>query len=201
LLIGCRAEPLSVNADGGGPNSQPDLLRTDLAPQTCGGFAGFGCPANQFCEMPAGQCFNDSLGTCTPIPQNCNDISDPVCGCDQITYPNDCERQRAGVPLSFHGECEVPFDFGLVDLTQVPDLAHRVDLGGSDLASPCGGGCGSSQYCYVGCCGTPGCTPPAPICIAQQPNCSGCSCLANSGGCTCSEDAAGNVTYQCFFCP
>jgi hypothetical protein len=199
LLVGCRTEPLSVNSDGGGPNPQPDLRKTE--PQNCGGFAGLACPPNQFCEFPAGQCFNDSLGTCTPIPQNCTDIFDPVCGCDNVTYPNDCERQRAGVPLDYQGGCEVFVDLAIVDLTRVPDLTRPVDLGATDLADPCGASCGSTGYCYIGCCGTPNCTPPPPLCIAQQPGCTGCNCLASTGGCTCSEDSAGNVTYQCFFCP
>jgi hypothetical protein len=31
-----------------------------------------------------------------------------VCGCNGITYENDCERIRAGVPLRFNGTCPLP---------------------------------------------------------------------------------------------
>jgi len=32
----------------------------------------------------------------------------PICGCDNRTYPNDCERRVAGVSLQSEGECPAP---------------------------------------------------------------------------------------------
>jgi hypothetical protein len=192
LLVGCRTTPLDVGSDAD-VKSLPDLL-----PAPCGGFAGVACPTGDFCEMPAGQCFNDSLGTCTPLPTTCGTIFQPVCGCDFVTYPNDCERQFAGVPLYFSGECEGPADLAVVDLTQPPrDLAHPADLGTGFCGTQT---CGGNQYCYHGCCGTPGCTPPDPVCVDLPGGCSGCSCLTGAG-CTCSDDAAGHISYTCSLCP
>jgi Kazal-type serine protease inhibitor domain len=40
-----------------------------------------------------------------PPPEVCPTVWDPVCGCDGITYGNDCERLRAGVELAHAGAC------------------------------------------------------------------------------------------------
>lgn len=46
-------------------------------------------------------CVDDSL-----ISENdCYEIYDPVCGCDNETYPNNCYAQNAGVLSWIDGEC------------------------------------------------------------------------------------------------
>ena len=44
-------------------------------------------------------------GSCVPIPETCPRLFDPVCGCDGITYVNDCERIRAQVQKDHDGPC------------------------------------------------------------------------------------------------
>lgn len=72
----------------------------------CGGFEGIQCPNGEFCERPAGLCdAADAGGICVGAPAACPLIYDPVCGCDGLTYGNDCVRRGARVQLDHRGEC------------------------------------------------------------------------------------------------
>lgn len=73
----------------------------------CGGIAGFTCDGEGYqCEFGPGTCdLVDNLGTCVVVPDICTRILDPVCGCDGVTYTNDCERLRAGAQKDHDGPC------------------------------------------------------------------------------------------------
>jgi hypothetical protein len=74
--------------------------------QMCGGITGIPCtdPAT-YCKLPDGHCCCDFMGTCEPIAEVCVDVWEPVCGCDGITYGNDCEAAAAGMSVDYEGEC------------------------------------------------------------------------------------------------
>ena len=73
----------------------------------CGGVAGVECPEGQFCELPEGKCGAADLeGTCIVQPEMCTRDYRPVCGCDGITYGNDCDRMSTGVQKDHDGECK-----------------------------------------------------------------------------------------------
>lgn len=66
------------------------------------------CASNEFCEFAAGTCpkkNSGAQGTCVVKPEACTQIYDPVCGCNNQTYGNDCVRQQAGVSLKSTGAC------------------------------------------------------------------------------------------------
>ena len=75
--------------------------------QRCGGFPGLQCDAGLFYQKRAGTCaVIDMAGRCVRVPQVCPRYYRPVCGCDNKTYGNDCERQMAMVSKAHNGKCK-----------------------------------------------------------------------------------------------
>ena len=60
------------------------------------------CGAGQYCEK-RGRC--NGRGDCTPQPDFCIEVFDPVCGCNGRTYSNDCYAARDGVNVRHPGPC------------------------------------------------------------------------------------------------
>jgi hypothetical protein len=74
----------------------------------CGGLLGLACAEGEFCDYPPDAFCGaaDATGLCTAIPEACEDVHDPVCGCDGTTYANACEANGAGISVASDGPCE-----------------------------------------------------------------------------------------------
>lgn len=102
-------------------------------------------------------------GVCAPRPPCDEDLRDPVCGCDGVTYRNECARSEAGAALDHPGPCgascgEPPAGCCYADW-DCPDGARCLrggcDVGGRVEAGVCAvslaaGHCWSTSDCGAG---------------------------------------------------
>ena len=147
---------------------------------SCGGLLGTSCGDGEFCDFALdAQCgAADQTGTCQPVPEVCNFIFAPVCGCDDRTYGNACEANAAGVSVASEGEC-------------APDAGGGTVCGGLR-----GGGCADGEFCNFpldAICGaadaTGTCEPIPSACTREFNPVCGCddqtysnACVAHSAG-------------------
>jgi hypothetical protein len=149
----------------------------------CGGIAGMPCPTGEFCDLPAGLCGAADLdGRCVEISAACPEFYSPVCGCDGVTYANDCFRQAAQAQKAHDGPCVEP------DCTMNGDCGE-----GAFCAKPLGECAGDGQCearptacpdVYLPVCGCDGQTygnrceaAAAGVSAAHEGECGGCTSL------------------------
>jgi hypothetical protein len=122
------------------------------------------CQAGFYCELPT--CGAPS-GKCSPLPASCDNEEHDTCGCDGITYFNDCMRKQRGVGSVYYPSpcpADVAYTCG-PGQPACPQPAYCFEV-----APPGPGGClaGPQGSCWV----IPlDCPPPSPQTIRWD-NCS-----------------------------
>ena len=104
LVAGTNPNSVDTDGDGYWDPQDPNPLDPNIpvAPTT-GCTANNECGAGEYCAKYVGDC--EGEGECQPKPAVCPDIWDPVCGCDDSTYGNECEAASAGVNVAYEGVC------------------------------------------------------------------------------------------------
>lgn len=137
-----------------------EIVVADLPPGLDGGFEphrpcveASDCGPDAFCEKetcgaPAGHCQHMPVGDCPPL-------HDPVCGCDRVTYWNQCLRAQHGVSAQSGGECGDPMPCGPGQPCPTPgaSCAHILPFPSSCSSAPAQGTCWVLPL---------GCPPPQP---------------------------------------
>jgi hypothetical protein len=123
------------------------------------------CENNDDCDSES-YCDGESCGgsgTCEPKPTECPEPRDPVCGCDGLTYHNECVAESLGARIGSLGACA------------------------------CEGNeeCDATQYCEAATCGGPGECVPRPTSCAPivSPVC-GCDGVTYDNACLAMEAGA-----------
>lgn len=96
------------------------------------------CVDGMFCEKPT---CGAATGLCESRPTVCAAQESPVCGCDGISYFNDCLRRASGITASTPGEC-----------------GRRAQVCGGPVAEACPG----QAYCSRIDASSPTCQPVGP---------------------------------------
>ena len=89
---------------------------------------------------------NDLGGACETRPVVCEEEPGPVCGCDGVTYWNDCLRRAAGVSAMRKGECSMEMAL-ICKMDPGGPAPGPPDPSGPPLPSPSGGSCPPGLYC------------------------------------------------------
>ena len=101
-LAGCVTDEIVVaTLEGGLPEVGPPESRP---PQEHPCNKNSDCFSNEWCDKP--RC-DDDRGHCAFRPLFCGTERIPTCGCDGVSYWNDCIRKQSGVGSSTPRECEM----------------------------------------------------------------------------------------------
>jgi hypothetical protein len=103
-LLGCTPEDVVVGtlAADAAPDDAP--MQDEPPPGNGSCTTNDDCGETWFCEKS--RC-GDAVGSCVARPIECDGMDDWHCGCDGVTYWNDCLRKQYGIASSTPDQCSV----------------------------------------------------------------------------------------------
>lgn len=129
---------------------------------TSGGAAGCAaCGADEYCDWVGDACGPPESGVCTPLPDGCDAVYMPVCGCDGEVYSNACEAARAKVDVAAADTCTPPEGFFPCGFTLCEAAFNYCQRDVSDTGDP------DTFFCNP--LPEQGCDPPSCACLAMVP--------------------------------
>jgi hypothetical protein len=154
------ASGAGAEAGSGGAAGDEGDAGTAGEDMRCGTRGGVTCAAGEFCNFePDVECgATDAGGQCEALPDVCDDIYQPVCGCDNRTHASACTTHRDGVSVKHDGLCTqtectaaggrpVLSDGASTPTCDQSEQVWSIDSGGDEAAVCCLPGQPSGRTC------------------------------------------------------
>lgn len=181
---GASGVPSSGDAGGDGPDAALDGASDSAASGACGSAV---CQSDEFCNWTDDKCGEESTAhQCAPKSSVCAKDR-PICGCDEVAYPNECEAIANGTDRNLSTGCagEIEGWFHCGPGTFCRRFEEACSEEGDDMS-------GITSY---GCVPLPPCESGTPICDCIK----AIPCMFSSFNHYCTDYGNGAVIESCSF--